>query len=170
MAQVVVTFIGDDRPGIIDRISKTVNQSGGSWAASRMCRLAGKFSGVLLIECPNGESEALSQKIQSLAEDGLTLLVESGSDEKSLPHDATIEVVGNDRPGIVKEISGLIAEQGINVLELKTDVISAPMAGTHLFEAEFRISEKDAAKREAACDQIEALASDLMVEIKIIKT
>ena len=168
MAQLVVSFIGEDRPGIIDEMSQCIKAADASWAASRLCRLAGKFSGILLIEVKPGQVQALTETLKAMSKGALTLLVENGNDEETLVADTSIQVVGNDRPGIVKDIAGIFAAEGINVIELKTDVNSAPMSGTHLFEAIFKIAEKDANKREAVCSRIEALASDLMVEIKLI--
>ena len=48
----------------------------------------------------------------------------------------SLALVGADRPGIVAEISGLLADRGVSVEELATSVTEAPMAGTPVFEAQ----------------------------------
>jgi len=81
-----------------------------------------------------------------------------------------LELVGLDRPGIVREISQLLANSGANVEELATDRTSAPMSGEMLFQAKARVrlpSDADLAHLRAA---LERLASDLMIEVRLVET
>ena len=81
-----------------------------------------------------------------------------------------LKLVGLDRPGIVREISQLLANSGANVEELSTDRTSAPMSGEMLFVAKARVrlpNDSDLANLRAA---LERLANDLMVEIRLIET
>ena len=55
----VLTFVGDDRPGLVNAISEKVAACGATWLESRSARLAGKFAGVLLVSAPDETLAAL---------------------------------------------------------------------------------------------------------------
>ncbi len=56
----VVTVIGNDRPGIVERLSEVVLGAGANWEESRMARLAGKFAGILRISVKAANADALA--------------------------------------------------------------------------------------------------------------
>src|SRR6478736_5073980 len=99
----VVTVIGNDRPGIVERLSEVVLAAGANWEESRMARLAGKFAGILRISVAAARADALAAGLRALASDGLTVVVES-SGEVSVETFRTVrlELVGNDHPGIIR--------------------------------------------------------------------
>jgi glycine cleavage system regulatory protein len=76
-----------------------------------------------------------------------------------------MELVGNDRPGIVREITRLLAEQGVNVERLVTDVRPAPMSSEMLFHAEAILGMPLTLPLEILQKHLETLADDLMVEL-----
>jgi Glycine cleavage system regulatory protein len=82
----------------------------------------------------------------------------------------SLEVVGQDRPGIVREISHALAAQSINVEELETECVSAPMSGELLFQATAKVS----APADVALDQLqktlETALPGLTVELERLKT
>ena len=53
----VMTVIGQDRPGLVESVAALVAENGGNWLESRMSRLGGHFAGILRVEVP-GENEA----------------------------------------------------------------------------------------------------------------
>ena len=134
---VVLTFIGDDRPGLVESVSEVLAAHGANWEQSRMASLAGKFAGVLLASAPSARTADLKVALEALSTEGLKLTVEHsageqpGSDHRTLH----LELMGQDRPGIVHEISSAIAGHGISVDELITEVEHASMAGGDLFKA-----------------------------------
>jgi len=131
----VMTVLGKDRTGLVESIARLVADHGGNWLESRMCRLGGEFAGILRVHVPAEQRTALEQALAKL----LDLSIVVRSDESSHPvgesHLAALEVVGPDRPGIVREISHALAAQGVNVEELSTECVSAPMSGEALFQA-----------------------------------
>ncbi|HZU82109.1 MAG TPA: ACT domain-containing protein, partial [Polyangiaceae bacterium] len=78
-----------------------------------------------------------------------------------------LEVVGVDRPGIVREIFQLLAAAGINVEELATDRRSAPMSGETLFEARALVHVPPSADLAALRAELERTAKDLMVDVRL---
>ena len=173
MTDLVLTLIGADRPGLVEAVADVVASNGGNWLESRMAHLAGKFAGILRIEVPADKASALLAALADLEARGLKVVGESAagaSDGATSGRTLDLELVGLDRPGIVREISQLLASSGANVEELSTDRTSAAMSGEMLFVAKARVrlpSNSDLSTLRAA---LERLASDLMVEIKLVET
>ena len=171
MASLVLSVIGDDRPGLVSTVARLVEARGGSWQRSQMARLAGKFAGVALVEVPDGEVVALEEALAGLAAEGLQVGVEragprSGGDD----HEVSLHLLGQDRPGIVAEVSAALAAHQVGIDELVTDVRDAPMAGGSLFEVEASLSvpvTTDLAEVRAALEQ---LADELMVDLSLEPT
>ena len=138
MTDLVLTLLGPDRPGLVELVAGVIAAHGGNWLESRMSRLAGKFAGILRAELPpdrraGGAGGAGGAGIARPQGDrrGGAASASAGAGDRSMD----LELVGLDRPGIVREISQLLAASGVNVEELVTNRTSAPMSGEMLFEA-----------------------------------
>jgi len=168
-ASLVLTVIGADRPGLVEALSKTIADHGASWLESRMAHLAGHFAGLLRVAVAETRAQELALALRALESRGLRVIVETalgGGPDDSAPR-LRLELVGLDRPGIVREISRAIAERGVNVEELESHTSSAPMSGETLFHAEAWLRlprEGDPAELRAA---LEKLANELMVELTL---
>lgn len=168
MASLVLTLIGDDRPGLVSAVSGLVEERGGSWQRSQMARLSGKFAGVALVEVPDAEVSALESALSGLAVDGLQVRVERADDDAVREvTDVRLHLLGQDRPGIIAEISAALAARGVGIDEITTDVRDAPMAGGTLFEVEARLSVPGSADVAAVRGDLERLADELMVDLSL---
>lgn len=165
----LISFIADDRPGLVQSLSEAVAAHGGNWLESRMAHLAGRFAGVLRIEAPAERVDGLAAALHGLESSGLRLVLEkdAGAASPGPLHAMEIELLGLDRPGLVREISDLLAGRGINVEELRTDRFSAPMSGELLFRAQVRVDVPENVSAAELRKDLERLASDLMVEIRL---
>jgi glycine cleavage system regulatory protein len=164
MASLILSVIGPDRPGLVRALSEAVAARGGSWLESRMARLAGQFAGIVLVEAP----ESLLEDLRALESQGLRIVVQSGSPSvaaAAAEPRLALEVVGNDRPGIVRDIAQILAGNGVNIEELTTGVASGSFSGETLF----RVTALVRAPSEAAVDTVRAglerLGNELMVDI-----
>jgi glycine cleavage system regulatory protein len=169
MPDLVLTLIGPDRPGIVEAIAEPIARHGGNWLESRMAHLAGKFAGILRIEVAAAQEAALSAALRGLERDGLKLTIEA-SPSGQAPAGARVlelELMGLDRPGIVREISGALAEHGVNIEELVTDRTTAPMSGELLFRSRARVALPARADPERLRRRLEELAADLMVQVSL---
>jgi glycine cleavage system regulatory protein len=137
-----------------------------------MAHLAGKFAGILRIEVPSDNATALQAALAALDARGLKVVGEpsDGAGEATSGRTLDLELVGLDRPGIVREISQLLANSGANVEELSTDRTSAPMSGEMLFQAKARVRLPSNADLSTLRAALERLASDLMIEIRLVET
>ncbi len=170
MIDLVLTFIGTDHPGIVDSISEVVAEHGGNWTESRMAHLAGKFAGILCVEVEEDQAEALEAALSRLDASGLRIVVErSAPQEPDRHHAMEIELLGLDRPGLVHEISALLATHRINVEELDTDRPLAAHSGDPMFHAHVRVFIPDNVDVTAVRHGLERLAGDLMVEIRLVE-
>lgn len=165
---IVLTLIGADRPGLVEALAREVTSHGGNWEESRMARLAGKFAGILRVSVPAERAAALSTALGALESAGLRTLVEASSaDEtpaRALWH---LEVVGNDREGIVRDVSAVLAARGVNVEELRTSCEPAPLGGGTLFRAIALLSAPPSASLDDLRERLEALGDDLIVEASL---
>lgn len=169
MNDLVLTLIGPDRPGLVESVAQVIASHGGNWLESRMAHLAGKFAGILRAEVPTERTDAVIEALRQLEARGLKVVVEpaaraaAAGSERSMD----LELVGLDRPGIVREISQLLAQHAVNVDELVTDRTSAPMSGEMLFRARARIRLPDAFDLPRLRAGLDRVASDMMVEIHL---
>ena len=161
----VLTVIGTDRPGIVEQISDQVLAAGANWEESRMARLAGKFTGVLRISVDTGQADHLADLLRTLGD--LTVVVERSPDvDVSRFRSLTLELVGNDRPGIVRDISHVLARHGVNIEELETEVTSAAMSGEPVFRARALVRLPESANVNDIRDTLEAMADHLLVDLE----
>jgi glycine cleavage system regulatory protein len=163
----VLTLLGPDRPGLVEAVAQSIAAHGGNWLESRMAHLAGRFAGILRIELAADQVAALTSALTKLEGRGLRITVEPGGAPGQAARPMELELLGLDRPGLVHEVSRLLARQGVNVEELSTDRSSAPMSGEMMFRARARLDVPTTVDVSAVRAGLERLASDLMVEIRL---
>ena len=171
MANLVVTLVGPDHPGIVESVAQPIAAHGGNWLESRMAHLAGKFAGILRIEVAPASQAGLVQALAALERHGLKVVVEASEPEGEAAQGRYLELdlVGTDRPGIVREISHVLVAHGVNIEELTTDRPAAAMSGAPLFRAHARVRPPPQADLRALRAQLEKVAVDLMVEVKLVE-
>jgi glycine cleavage system regulatory protein len=169
MTDLIVTLVGSDRPGLVDAVSQAIVAHGGNWLESRMAHLAGKFAGILRVEVRSDRASGLSDALTGLTDLGLRVVVEASAPggEAAVSRTMEMELLGMDRPGLVHQVSHLLAGLGVNVEELTTDRTSAPMSGDMLFRARARVHVPTTVDVAAMRTSIERLAHDLMVDIRL---
>ncbi len=166
----VMTIIGQDRPGLVEAVAAQVVGHGGNWLESRMARLGGQFAGILSVEVPIDQANALVSSLRQLSAKGLEVQVSTDQAPPAGPAATinTLEIVGQDRPGIVSQISRVLATYGVNVEELETECSSAAMSGETLFQARARLSIPETCDKAALRKELEKIAADMIVDISLI--
>ena len=169
MQTLVMTIIGDDRPGLVDTLSSRIADGGGNWLESRMSHLAGQFAGILRVQVDDDGAAALESAMQGLADEGLQVTVCTGDERaaRSVSTTVKLDLVGQDRPGIVREIARVIAAKGVNVEDLHTGCESAPMSGEPLFRVTAHLGLPSGVTMEDLQAGLEEIASDLMVDVTL---
>ena len=139
----ILTLIGPDRPGLVSAVSACAGAHGANWMESRLTRLAGQFAGVVRLEVDAAAAAALERGLLGLG----------------------AEVVGHDRPGIVRDISAVLARHGLSIDALETACENASMSGEPLFRARAELAVPAGTGLAAVRNDLEALANELMVDL-----
>ena len=162
-----MTIIGPDRTGLVESVARAVAGHGGNWLESRLCRLGGEFAGILRVEVTAEKKSALLAALQNLQSDGLQIVVRADQPAAAAVsgRQTKLEIVGSDRPGIVREITSALARAGVNVEEFSSEVVSAPMSGETLFKAEARLQLPEHCDLAALKRDLEKIAADLLVDV-----
>ena len=165
----VLTVIADDKPGLVESLSQIIASNSGNWLESSMSQLAGKFAGILRVSVDDDRAEDLIEELNGLSSD-IKLIIEKAVYESAVQQSRMYELslVGNDRPGIIKEISAVLSELGINVERLNTECTPAPMSSDALFKANAALEVPEHVALEQLQNKLEQLADDLVVEIKVV--
>jgi glycine cleavage system regulatory protein len=162
----VLTVIADDQPGIVEQLSKQVHAAGGNWEESRMARLAGKFAGLLRVSVEASQADALEANLATLRAAGITVVAERSGETAAEPFRTFgLELVGDDHPGIISDISRVLAQHRVNIEELESEVKTAPMSGETLFYARAQLRIPSTLTIEELRTILESLAGDLMVDL-----
>lgn len=167
MTALVVTFMADDKPGLVSLLSKTVSAHQGNWLDSSLSQLAGKFTGILVVQVSDEHAEALSQALLGLRAQGINLICEaSQSEDISTDHtELVLDLVGHDKPGIVRDISTVLAQHNANVIKLSSELVPGSMSSELLFKAQGRVTVPASVDVDQLQDALEAIAADLLVDI-----
>lgn len=163
----VISFLGTDRPGLIDQLSAAVRAEDGSWLESRSINLGGLFGGIVEINLPQTGLEALQTRLEPLSQKLSTLTIQpltEGNEASAL--EVELSIVGADRPGIVAEVTSILSRLQVNIEEMETEIQPAPMSSELTFHMNCLLS----LPKDLSIDQVqhalEALADDLMVDAR----
>lgn len=167
MTTLILTVAGADRPGLVAAVADVVDAHGGNWENSSLAELAGTFAGVIEVSVAADRTAELEQALRAL-EGLLTVAVHTGSDAAA-SDDRLLEirVLGNDRPGIVREISGVLNAHALSIEELATETRDAAMAGGRLFEASVTAKVPASVDLDALQADLERLATEIQVDITL---
>ena len=162
----VVTAIGADRPGLVRQLSERAQGFGANWAGSRMANIAGQFAGMVHFEVPAANADALAAALQGLESAGLRIVIA----KTALPpapagrRMVTLELEGADRPGIVRDLSRSLADRGVSIEELHTEIVDGTDAG-HIFRVKALLAVPAALANEEIKHSLDALASEMVIDL-----
>ena len=167
----IITFIGNDRPGLVEQLSRVIETQRGNWLESRLSQLGGKFAGLVLVSLPAENVGALEREMKTLSDAGLSIRLTAAELESGAPRNArreiTLSVMGPDRLGIVREVSRALAERMINVVDMDSGVDSAAMSGEMLFRARIDAQIPVDLDLDDLSDSLDDIAEQMTLEIDI---
>jgi glycine cleavage system regulatory protein len=165
----VLTFVGRDRPGLVNAISERVAAAGGTWLDSRLARLAGEFAGIVLVAAPEDKLEALAGALSGLETAGLRLTISPSAAAAPAPSERLIAlaIVGHERPGIVRDVTHALTRLGVNIEEFSSGVEGEPFTGAEMFRANLRIRLPDGLAVDELRKTLERLAAEIMVDLSV---
>ena len=165
----VVTAIADDRPGIVSALSDIAQRFRANWAGSHMASLAGQFAGIVHLEVADEDADALITAMRGLEAMRVHVAITRGVRKVAASpprRKLRLELVGHDRPGIVRELSTSLAALGVSIDELHTEIVSAAMSADQLFKVKALLAVPRSTGDDAVRRALEALANEMMVDIE----
>jgi glycine cleavage system regulatory protein len=166
-SRMILSAIGSDRPGLTQALAEAVHGAGGNWLESHLSHLGGKFVGAVLVELEAGDLAALEQAVREVDAAGLHVsLVEADADQAPAAGDTLkIELVGQDRPGIVREVTAALAPLGVNIEDLVTGTENSAWSGDRLFRAAAKLTLPAGMALDQVQNAIEAISADIIVDL-----
>ncbi|TPE62163.1 amino acid-binding protein [Sandaracinobacter neustonicus] len=163
--RVLLTVVGDDRPGLTRALSAAIFESGGNWLEGNLSRLGGKFVGAILVDLPAERSADLRARLAADSA-GLQVEIHPVGEDKTTAEAVTLSLTSADRPGIVHELSLVLARLGANIVELETSAEDGAWQGNPIFRATARLTLPAGLTHAALQEALEQLSGDLMVELE----
>ena len=169
VTSLIVSITGPDRQGIVSLLADRAQRHGANWAASRMTRLASEFAGTVHFEAPRENADAFEAALRELAASGLQIVI-GRSDGASVPDSVRaveLELVGEDRLGIVSKLTKILAQRGISIENLHTEIIRTGVTGTQTFKIQAHLLVPAAMSVDVLRLELGTLASEMMVDIAL---
>jgi glycine cleavage system regulatory protein len=165
-SRMILSAIGSDRPGLTQALAEAVLGAGGNWLESRLSHLGGQYVGAVLVEIAPERVSELEQAVRAVDAKGLHVRVLAAGDPPQVGGAETlkVELVGQDRPGIVREVTAALAPLDVNIEELVTSTENSAWSGERLFRATARLSLPAQVARDQVLDALEAISAEIMVD------
>ncbi|MGI9569651.1 MAG: glycine cleavage system protein R [Desulfobulbia bacterium] len=169
VSEIVFTVVAEDRPGLVASISEVVSRHSGNWVDSSMAHLKGEFAGIICAEIPSPNLSEFKSDLVALGDDNIEIQIRNNNEQDSVfdGGQATFEVTGADHPGIVHEVSRVLAQLEVNIEMLQTEVYSASMSGNQMFRARVKIFYPANIEISEIINALEDIANDIMVDIAV---
>ncbi len=166
MKPIIFTLVGKDKPKLISNLAKTVYSMGGNWLGSNFSHMAGHFAGFVHIDLPAEKHPELIELFSQHPDLKIHVLPGEQS-QVELDRTVQIDIMGNDKAGIVQEITEVLNRFNLNIVQFDSRLQSAPNWGSKLFKAKALINVAKDFELADLREALEALANDLMVDIEI---
>lgn len=168
MNTLIFTLVGKDKPGLIDSLAQRVFELDGNWLASNFSHMAGQFAGFAQIDLPKDKHQTFIKLLEKHPD--LTITMVSAEEQADEEADiADIQVMGNDKRGIVQELTSILNQFNINIMRFESSCESAPNWGGLLFKAQAKIAIPKGFDLDPLQEALEDIANDLVVDIELRK-
>jgi glycine cleavage system regulatory protein len=168
MALMVLSVVGSDRPGLTKAVAAAVVAAGGNWLESHLSRLGGLYVGSVLVDMGTGKAEALRAAVAAVDEVGLEVrIAPAGEGAAAAGEMFAFTLVGQDRPGIVNQVTAALSQLGANIETFETWLSKESHSGAPLFNmaAKLRLPPGLAAAKVQAA--LEAISGEIMVDVAV---
>lgn len=168
MASVVLSVVGSDRPGLTEALAAAVLSVGGNWLESHLSRLGGLYVGSVLVALDSDRTDALRNAVRAVDAHGLEVRIALAADADTAAGEAlSLNLVGQDRPGIVRQVTGVLSGLGVNIETFETTLGVEPHSGGPLFQMDAQLRLPPGLKAAAVQDALEAISAEIMVDVSL---
>lgn len=167
----VFTLTGPDRVGIVEEVTQVLLEHDGNVETSRMVRLGGEFAMLLLVSISADQIASLDAGFEALTAAGYKITVTSTEESDTELQPAWlayhIELQGADHEGIVHEVARYLSQRGINIEEMETALVAAPMSGVPLFTMSAQVAVPPELVEQDWVAELEGVGHHLNVDLKV---
>ena len=168
--QLILTASGHDRVGLVGEFTELIQRFGGNVEASRMVRLGGDFAMLVFVTAPEKKIEGLRKSLADVHYSNFDVhsrLSEVVDPVETGVKPCAITVLGADHIGIIHQVASYLAEQGINVENMTTEVVAAPMSGSPLFTMSAVVQVPPQLNTDDLREALEFIGDEMGVDTKV---
>lgn len=164
----VITAIGEDRPGIVNELTEVLHKASLNVEDSRMSILGGEFAIILLVSGDEASTRSIIQQKEALQNSlKLNLLIKTTTnptpDNDLISYKIKIE--GMDNPGIVHKLARYLSQQNINIVNMQTNSSHAPHTGTPVFMLDMLVDIPVSKDINQLIDEFTTLCDELSMDV-----
>lgn len=169
MASVILSVIGSDRPGLTEALAGAVLSAGGNWLESHLSRLGGLYVGSVLVAIDRGRVDALRAAVRAVDVQGLDVRIADASEGSAAAAGEALQlsVVGQDRPGIVRQVTATLSALDVNIEAFDTRIRAEPHSGAPLFQIEARLRLPPGLPASGVQAALEDISAEIMVDTSL---
>lgn len=162
---IILTVVGSDQPGLTRAIADAVFEAGGNWLESHFSRLGGKYVGSVLVDLPAERLRDLEDFTRKIDAIGIRVdLVAPIETAERKGERLAIEIVGQDRPGIVRTVTTVLAGLEVNIEAFTTSIEGSAWSGAPLFRAKAELLIPAGLTTREVREALEGISGEIMVD------
>lgn len=169
MTDLLLTIIGRDRSGIVAALADVVRFHDGDWKRSELAEIAGTFAGVVVVGIADERVDALLTSLVILRESGVHVTVQPAVGPTQVPSDVDIRIrlTGEDRPGVVQQISSALSDRGVSITRMGTVTGLVDNGATDRFEFTAQLSVPVELGIDAVTESLNETAAELGITVQV---
>lgn len=163
--QLTITIAGEDHPQLINQLAAKTHELGGKWLISKIHRLDNQIVGIIKVDIPNETASQLKLEFSRLTELNARII------EAPLPmplgklEPLTLKVESSDRPGIVNDITNILDDIGVDIVNIENRRVGLPDLGQTLFFAELMVNVPEEVNIEQLLEAVQQVDEELRVRV-----
>ena len=169
MASLILSVIGSDRPGLTEALAAAVLSASGNWLESHLSRLGGLYVGSVLVEIEADKADALRAAARAVDAQGLEVRIAPAGEGPGVAVGEALQfsLVGQDRPGIVRQVTAILSDLDVNIESFDTHVSAEPHSGAALFHMDARLRLPPGLRANRVQIALEEISAEIMVDISL---
>lgn len=168
MAHLILSVVGSDRPGLTEALAKAVLSAGGNWLESHLSQLGGLYVGSVLVDLEAGSVDALRAAVAKVDAQGLEVRIAPALAAQTVSGETVaFSVVGQDRPGIVAQVTSVLSGLHANIETFETRLSVEPHSGAPLFHMDARLRLPPTLSAAAVQTALEDISGEIMVDVTV---
>lgn len=168
MTSVILSVVGSDRPGLTDALARAVLAAGGNWLESHLSQLGGLYVGSVHVALTSDDVETLREAVRAVDAQGLEVRIAPAADAGPVTGELlNLDLVGQDRPGIVRQVTAVLSELAVNIETFDTRIAAEPHSGGALFHMDARLRLPPGVSAAEVQSALEDISAEVMVDISL---